>query len=236
MRSVEHAREERRAATRRRPTRRGRPPGAGRRRGRTAAPSGRASASTSSAPAATACAASALTASRARRMPASGSKSVKRTSSTAMLGNSSRRVDALARDPLGAQDGLARGLPAVVAAREPGHAAVDDEARVDLVPQRPGAPRRARVPGVGAVAAADEARLVARAGAHVAGRDALDEHDVPAGQRAVARQRGAEHAGADDDERAARLLTAGRLAAGRRSVLDAQRLGGRASRPCRARR
>ena len=111
------------------------------------------------------------------------------------------RVDALARDPLGAQDGLARRLPAVVAAREPRDAAVDDERRVDLVPQRPRAPRRARVPGVGAVAAADEARLVARARAHVAGSHALDEHDVPAGQRAMARQRRAEDAGADDHER-----------------------------------
>ena len=112
------------------------------------------------------------------------------------------RVDALARDPLGAQDGLARGLPAVVAAREPRHAARrTTSARVDLVPQRPRAPRRARVPGVGAVAAADDPRLVARARAHVPGSHALDEHDVPAGQRAVARQRRAEDAGADDHER-----------------------------------
>ena len=135
------------------------------------------------------------------------------------------RVDALARDALGAQDRLARGLPAVVAAREPGHARSRRRAPGRSRATAPSARRgRARVPGVGAVAAADQARLVARAGAHVAGRDALDEHDVPAGQRAVACQRGAEHAGADDHERGAAAHRRQARWSGRRSALDAQRL------------
>ena len=186
---------------RRRPTRRGRPPGAGRRRGPPPRRRGAPRRARARRRAATACAASVFTASRARRMPASGSKSVKRTSSTAMLGNSS--VASTRSHGMPSARRTASPAASQPSSRRASHAtpAVDDEARVDLVPQRPRAPRRARVPGVGAVAAADDARLVARARAHVAGSHALDEHDVPAGQRAVARQRRAEHAGADDHER-----------------------------------
>ena len=56
-----------------------------------------------------------------------------------------------------------------------------------------------RVPVLVAVREAQQARVAARAGADVAGRVLLDERHVPAAAVELARGRGAEDAGADDD-------------------------------------
>ena len=112
-----------------------------------------------------------------------------------------RRIHPLARDAELAQRHLRRRLPPVLAPREPRHAGFDDERRVDRAPELQSAPRRARVPAVGAVRAADQPRLAARAGTHVARRDGLDERDVPTVDRKLACGCGAEDPGAADDYR-----------------------------------
>ena len=70
---------------------------------------------------------------------------------------------------------------------------------LELAPELERAPREPRVPLGVAVREAQQARVAARAGADVARRVLLDERHVPAAPRELARGRGAEDAGSDDD-------------------------------------
>ena len=118
-----------------------------------------------------------------------------------------------ARALLGREDGVGDalrleaprrgGFPAVLAAREPGQPALDEQLLaalgLELAPQLARPPRRRGVAGVRAVAAADQARLAARAGRDVAGLELVHERDAPSLAREPPGERGAEAARAHDD-------------------------------------
>ena len=113
------------------------------------------------------------------------------------------RLEALGWDTLVMHDPLGVGLPAPVLAHEPGHARLDVERRaglgLDLAPELACPLRRTRMPGVGAVAGAHQARLVARRGALVPGGVGVDERDLPTRAGEPVRDRGPEYARTDHD-------------------------------------
>src|SRR4051812_20622036 len=94
------------------------------------------------------------------------------------------RVEVLAGNALGPDRVLGLGLPAVLAVCEPRDAAFDEEVgsglRLELAPERAGAPGHRRVVRLATVPDAEEAGLAARGRAPVAGLELIDERDVVA--------------------------------------------------------
>ena len=163
---------------------------------------------TTRAPRAAACAASVCTARCARRTPASGSCRTQARSSTPSDGNSaaaSSTDEPLRRD---AEAGQRR---ARTRASQPSSRCANQLTPhslhqvgaglgLELAPQRAGAARHRRVVGVGAVRAADQARLAARRRARVAGLELVDQHDLVAAPRQRPRQRRAERPRSHDHD------------------------------------
>ena len=140
-------------------------------------------------------------ASRARSTPASGSNRIESSPCPSKLGKRRAPSSGASRSTgiaLLFEDPLARRAPAVACPEEPGDAARDEELgsrlALQLAPELERAPGRARVPGVVAVREADQPRLAARRGAHVAGRVLLDDGDVPAARDEPQGERAAEDA------------------------------------------